>query len=90
MRLVRKGVFGSRCYQQLQVPALAAAAAAASVAYALLPLRLLRAEIGGENRSWDVHVHAGASGASRVLFAAVSKGRISVHVGEAAGLEICE
>lgn len=66
------------------------AAAAASATDALLPLRLLRAEIGGENRSWDVHVHKGGGGASWVLFAAVAKGRIIVHMGEANGMEICE
>ena len=92
--MVRKRFFGSRCYQQLQAlaptTAAAAASAAAAATDALLPLRLLRAEIGGENRSWDVHVQTGGGGASRVLFAAVAKGRIIFHMGEANGMEICE
>ncbi len=50
------------------------------------PSRLLRASIGGENRSWDVCAGRGGS----VLFAAVVKGRVKVYVGGAAGSQICE
>ena len=35
-------------------------------------------------------MHTGGGGASWVLFAAVAKGRIIVHMGEADGMEICE
>ena len=52
--------------------------------------RLLRAAVGGENRSWDVHCSASAGAGCRVLFAGVVKGRVTLHVGRGGGLEICE